>query len=300
MNKSFIVTLTFIGITLNIWGSGYLAAYMKGTDERHMYYALAEDASFHFRELNGGQPILKASFDDRLIRDPMIFRDNDGIYHMVATVSWSHSYFTIWESSDLIDWTNERLVHIDIPGATKVWAPEIVYDNENKNYTLYWTSDINGDWDNTASIYCFTTKDFKTFTQPEVMFRDGPVLDANIIYHDGKYHLTYRRDGIWKVESSKLRGPYSAPVKVAEDNVEGPFVFPLHSGSFGMVWDYFGKSAGYGLMVSDDLQEWTRITNEGFPLYNENVSFPESIRHGSIILLSDDAISRLKTAFPPK
>lgn len=82
---------------------------MKGDDDKHMYYALAENG-FIFRVLNDKKPVLAASYDDQLLRDPMIIRDRSGVYHLVATVSWKNHPFTVWDSKDLINWENERLV----------------------------------------------------------------------------------------------------------------------------------------------------------------------------------------------
>lgn len=276
----------------------YLAAYMKGTDEHHLYYALAEK-DFLFEEINNSKPILSASFDDKLIRDPMVFKDEKGIYHMVATVSWKNRPFTIWDSKDLITWENERLVDVAPENATKTWAPEIAYDSENKNYFVYWTGEINKDW-NTASIYYSVTKDFNEFSKPQILFRDTVgILDANIIKVDGVYNLIYRKNkSIWVVTSPSATGPYSNPYQLTPDNVEGPYAFSLRDTvGYGVVWDYYGGSAGFGLMTSPDFKNWTRVTNAKKPYYNDKVKFPASIRHGNIISVTQRELNKLKKAF---
>ena len=52
------------------------------------------------------------------------------------------------------------------------------------------------------------------------------------------------------------------------------------------------------MMVSKDFKAWTRVTNEKPPYYNENVSFPEGIRHGVILGITAEELARLKQAFP--
>lgn len=34
----------------------------------------------------------------------------------------------VWESSDLVNWVNERLVVVEDPTAGMVWAPEAIWD----------------------------------------------------------------------------------------------------------------------------------------------------------------------------
>lgn len=275
----------------------YLVAYMKGNDETHMYYALAEKG-FSFRTLNQGQPILEASFNDRLVRDPMVFKDQKGIYHLVATVSWTKRPFTVWDSKDLIHWENERLIDVAPEGASKTWAPEFFYDEEQDIYFVHWTAEVNNDW-NTAAIYYATTHDFKTFSEPKVLFSDEVgILDANINKINGKYYLVYRKNGIWVATSDHAQGPYGNQYQLTADNVEGPYVFPLNDGSgYGIVWDYFGNSAGFGLWTSPNFKDWTRLTNAKAPYYNDLVEFPAGIRHGSIIGITAEEKKALLDAF---
>lgn len=266
----------------------YLAAYMKGDDENHLYYALA-DSDFLFKPLNGGKPVLSASYCDRLLRDPMILRDKQGLYHLVATVSWSKRPFTVWDSHDLIHWENERLVDVAPQGASKTWAPEFCYDHEADTYMVYWTAELNEDW-STAAIYFATTDDFVHFSTPSLLYKDDEgVLDANITRIGDTYYLVYRKDGIWVASSQHAQGPYGHKYLLTDENVEGPFVFPLnYGGGWGIVWDYFGGSRGFGLWTSPDFCQWTRVTNSSEPFYNEKVAFPPGIRHGSILGLTSE------------
>lgn len=277
----------------------YLVAYMTGTDENHLYYALAED-DYIFKPLNDEKPIIGANLDDKLLRDPMIIKDKDGVYHMVATVSWEHRPFTVWDSKDLINWENERLVDVAPEGATATWAPEFAYDEENDIYMVYWTAEINDVWE-TASIYYSTTKDFKSFSETKLLYNvEGKgLLDANIIKVNDKYNLLYRMDNkVWIAKSDNAQGPYTSPYVLTDENVEGPFAFPLiDNKGYGIVWDYYEGSAGYGLWASKDFKQWVRITNPEYPYYNDDVEFPQGIRHGSIIIISPEEKNALIEVF---
>ncbi len=279
----------------------YLAAYMKGTDEKHLYYALAEK-DFLFEEINNNKPILSASFDDKLVRDPMVFKDEKGIYHMVATVSWKNRPFTIWDSKDLVNWKNERIVDVAPENSSKTWAPEITYDSKNKNYFVYWTAEVNKNW-STAAIYYSVTKDFKNFSKPQILYKDSVgILDANIIKVGEIYNLLYRKNNsIWVVTSTNATGPYTNPYQLAPDNVEGPYAFPLRDKEgYGLIWDYYGGSAGFGLLTSPDFKNWTNVTNKKKPYYNDKVKFPASIRHGNIISITQKELDKILKAFANK
>jgi hypothetical protein len=273
----------------------YLAAYMTGSDERHLYFAVSTNG-FRFDQLvKGGQPILAATMDDKLVRDPMLFRDQQCVYHLVATVSWKNRPFTMWDSTNLVNWTNERLVDVAPEGATKTWAPELAYDRANDQYFAYWTGEVSNNW-NTAAIYYATTKDFKTFSKPTVLYREPSIgiLDADIVFDQGVYHLIYRFKGTWEVTSTNALGPYGNARQISPENVEGPYVFPLndHTG-WGIVWDYYGGSQGWGLFTSPDLKTWKRITNEKPPFYNDQVWFPYAIRHGSVTPLTQEQLDTI-------
>ena len=96
----------------------------------------------------------------------------------------------------------------------------------------------------------------------------------------------------------KALGPYSNPQKFSDENVEGPFVFPLRdSAGYGMVFDYYRGDAGFGLMTTPDFANCTYITNRKPPYYNDKVKFPAGIRHGSIFGITEKEFSKVKKAF---
>lgn len=46
----------------------------------------------------------------------------------------------VWESTDLINWTNERLVQVEDKTAGMVWAPEALWDANKGQYLVHWAS----------------------------------------------------------------------------------------------------------------------------------------------------------------
>ena len=284
--------------------AAYLCAYMTGSDEKHLYFAVSEDG-YLFDAINGGRPILGASFDDRLVRDPHIFKDKDGVYRMVATVSWKNRPFTIWDSKDLVHWENERLVDVAPPDASKTWAPELALDEESGLYFVYWTAEQNNDWD-TAAIWYATTRDFRKWSEPKVLYRaQGGILDANIVKIDGIWNLVFRgtvdgKKGIHLAVSRSALGPYEYSHRITAHNMEGPFLFENRTdkGTYALMMDDYGRSAGFELFETRDLKDWRRLTNEKPPYYNDKVRFPKGIRHGAVIPISEAELAALKKAFP--
>lgn len=46
----------------------------------------------------------------------------------------------VWESTDLVKWTNERLVQVEDKTAGMVWAPEAIWDANKGQYLVHWAS----------------------------------------------------------------------------------------------------------------------------------------------------------------
>ena len=49
-------------------------------------------------------------------------------------------YFSVWESEDLVNWSDQRLVKIGDDDFGCLWAPDLIYDKENGEYVLHWSS----------------------------------------------------------------------------------------------------------------------------------------------------------------
>ncbi|MBC8053126.1 MAG: hypothetical protein H7Y13_08675 [Sphingobacteriaceae bacterium] len=84
-------------------------------------------------------------------------------------------------------------------------------------------------------------------------------------------------------------------------NVEGPYVYETGKNKWNMVWDYYGGNQGrYGMAQSTNLINWTWLTEKKPPYYNEKVSFPQGVRHGSVIPITLKQFEQIRKAFPTK
>lgn len=285
MRKISIIYFLFILSSVTVLRSQnnyFLCAYMDGKAE-DLRYCISSDG-YHFSPVNNGKTILKSTTGGKILRDPQILKDQKGTYHLIATNAWYSRDFAIWDSKDLVHWNNERLISISPQNADKTWAPEAIYNEKDKNYLFYWTSSLGKD-STSWSIYYTTTKDFKTFSEPVILFKsDAIILDANIVKYDNRYYMFYRyKKQIWRREASELTGNYTNPLLIIDANVEGPYVYKSAGNKWNMIFDYYTKSGYYGMVESENLTDWKWLTSQKFPFNNEKVSFPVGVRHGSIV-----------------
>ena len=49
-------------------------------------------------------------------------------------------YLEVWESTDLVNWSDQRHIKVSSDFAGNTWAPEAFYDAEAGEYVVYWAS----------------------------------------------------------------------------------------------------------------------------------------------------------------
>ena len=95
----------------------YLFCYFTGNlpEEESVHFALSDDG-YHFFVLNKNNPVITQILGKKSCRDPFIFRDENNVFHIIATDmrchdGWnSNTSMVIWDSTDLISWENERII----------------------------------------------------------------------------------------------------------------------------------------------------------------------------------------------
>ena len=200
--------------------AGYLFAYFTGegtADGEQIRYALSRgNDPLHWRELNAGKPVLTSELGEKGLRDPFVIRSPEGDkFYLIATDlkmyrnssgSWDYvqrhgsKSIMIWESTDLVHWTDQRLVKVSPDTAGNTWAPEAYWDESLGEYVVFWASKLyaEDDPDHTGSTYnkmlYATTKDFRTFSEPKVWDDPGySVIDSTVIKNKGSYYR-YTKD----------------------------------------------------------------------------------------------------------
>jgi hypothetical protein len=276
-----------------------------------LHLALSPDG-LEWHALAGNRPVYKSPLGAKSIRDPFIYPDGTGRYHLLSTNGWTSDHLLHAVSVDLVEWTDAALVPVmvTVPGVKNVWAPEAFFDAANGVHRLIWSSttghatelDVHG-YDH--RIWSVNTTDFKTYSTPEIFFDPGyNVIDANVVTRpEGGYLMAYKdeRDpyqGPTPVKAIRIATADSAlgPWKVQEqfvtpDWTEGPTIFrrsPGHGNDWVLFYDLF-TAGHFGAARSTDGLTWEDITSQ--------VTFPPGPRHAAVIEIEDGLAEGLRKEF---
>ncbi len=285
----------------------YLFSYFNNNGQDGLHLAYSHDG-YHFTALNNDSSILTPMVaDDKLMRDPCVIQGPDGKFHMVWTVSWNDRGIGYASSEDLIHWSEQVFVPVmaDEPTARNCWAPELIYDDEQEQYMIYWATTIpgrfeagaeQGDAEYNHRMYYTTTKDFVTYSPTKLLYdEDFNVIDAVIKKIDGEY-LMFLKDEtrhpakkhIRIAKSDNLYGGYKlATGPISPDWVEGPTVAQVGD-AWVLYYDEYTRHH-MGAMRSTDLANWEVI--------NDSISFPEGTRHGTIFTADEAVLTNLLEHF---
>ena len=240
--------------------------------------------------------------NQKVMRDPSIVRDPEGIYHLVWTSSWKGDLgFGYAESDDLIYWSKPKMIEVmkHEPTTINVWAPEIFYDDEKKQFVVVWASCIPGrfpngieDVENNHRLYYITTKDFITISETKILYDPGfSSIDATIVKRGKSDYVLVFKDNTrpnrnLKVAfSTSATGPYRSSSSTFSDNyVEGPTVVKKDN-DYLIYFDEY-RAATYGAVKTTDFIHFQNISNK--------ISVPVGHKHGTIFKAPASIISNLK------
>ncbi|MBE6819775.1 MAG: arabinosidase [Ruminococcaceae bacterium] len=290
----------------------YLFCFFVGNmpEEETVHFAVSSDG-YNFEALNKNEPVIKQTLGKKCCRDPFIFRDENSVFHIIATDmrsadGWSsNNSVVVWDSEDLINWKNERIIDFSkfesTKNADRVWAPEVIFDKKKGDYMIYWTHNNADDDLDTITWYAYT-RDFATLTtEPKVLFRPKSGMcgiDADIIEKDGRYFL-YQADGkkeaICYAVSDSADGPYYEPddnkVSVATVALEGNCIYKIDgTDKYIMIADQF-RNGGYFMQETSDMIHFRKVEESNFSLNHL------SPRHGSMLHITDEEYERLISVY---
>lgn len=330
---------------------GYLFARFNGTEENinqeQTYFSLSKDG-LNWENLNGNKPVLSSNIGESGLRDHYIARSPEGDkFYMIATdlsiatnkagdnyntgaVDWwgaggsgSHS-IVVWESDDLVNWSEPWLSEIAPEGAGCTWAPEFIYDEKTGEYVVYWSATklevdenekVTQEYENHAIYYC-KTRDFRTFTEP-TLYRDGgtdasgkrvKVIDSTMIEDNGTYYHYTKNESKGTIvidKSDAVLGKFtevpsqtlSTDLMAAQGAVEGPIIFKMNEksedgkGQWCLMVDRFARGQGYYPLITTDLS-----SGEFRMLDQSEYSFPKDskFRHGYVMPVTASEYSALQ------
>ncbi|MBQ6564749.1 MAG: glycoside hydrolase family 43 protein [Clostridia bacterium] len=293
-------------------------------DGEQVYFGLSRDG-FHWEEVHGGKPVLWAYYGDKGVRDMTIVRSQlDGRFHIFATDlslaygmrnqyhhSWDEigrngsSFLAHWSSQDLVSWTEEELIRFGNGQFGCIWAPDILWDKEKKEYILHWSSSHVSNHYGNKAIYAVRTKDFQHYTEPELFYRkeDSGVIDSAAYEENGVYYLFLKSEknpGTIILEKADTPlGPWtrveafseSMRESIEEGKYEAPTAIRLEDGRWCLFLDYYGvKGAGQGYVpfVAESLSDGHFVRSDA------SFAFPYGFKHGTILTISMEEYERIR------
>lgn len=292
--------------------SVYLFSYFIRNGDDGLHLATSEDG-LKWTALRGGASFLTPVVgENKLMRDPCLLRGPDGVYRMVWTTSWTGGTIGYASSTDLKTWSEQKALPVMAhePTTANCWAPEIIFDEAQGHYLIFWSSTVPGKFpvaDETERrdknrpprnhrLYSTTTKDFVAFTPTRVHYEPGiNVIDETMV-HDGQGWVMFVKNEteipaaakhIYLVRGPSPDGPWTAPgapLPPAGIWVEGPTAIRI-----GDWWHvYFDKYRDhkYGVVRSKDLTVWEDIS--------EQLVVPPGIRHGTVLRVPRALVEGLK------
>lgn len=301
--------------------AGYLGAFFLGNDPYVYFYLSNGNDATAFSALNNGDPVIKPTLGTGGVRDPSIVPGGGdeagkkwyiiGTDLDIAKTTWAASErqgslsILIWESTNLVNWTNERLIKVEEDTAGMVWAPDAIWDSEQEQYLVHWASRFysandsshSGQSSNSKIRYAYTS-DFETFSEPKdyIDYAPSDVIDLNILKLGNNAFARFLKNEtatyvFSEISESGLFGKWTrpgGPDSVLRANVEGPASYWDNevSGKAHLLLDYFGGN-GYAPFVSTDVESgnWTADSTS---------NFPSGLRHGSVLQVNSAQYSRLQ------
>lgn len=309
--------------------AGYLYAYFSGDesrmDDQQIYFSVSKDG-LKWDDLNENNPVLTSTLGDMSVRDPYIIRSAEGDkFYLIATdldiradkyggnwglmATQGSRSLMIWESTDLVNWSQQRMVEVggEIE-AGNTWAPEAIYDEATGEYLVYWSSRVAGDEYAKHRIYVSKTRDFYSFTTPEV-YSDEPNgnIDASILKIGESYYRLIKDDTNLYVKLEKAdtllnyndeanRGSHFAHIPNAElegfkGGYEGATMFKFIGENkwCTLVDEYVGARRGYIPFISTD-----PAAENSFSLMADGTYLmPTGAKHGTVIPITQEEYDAL-------
>ena len=281
-----------------------------------IYFGLSRDG-LHWEALNNSKPVLISALGEKGVRDPYLLRSHDGKkFYLIATdlsIALNHDWnrsthagsksIVIWDSEDLVHWSEPRLVQVAADDAGCTWAPEAMYDEDTQDYLVFWASTNASDKFAKQRIWAARTTDFVTFGKPFIYIeKPQHVIDTDIVRDGGKYYR-FSKDETFKAitmeVSDKLIGPWQDVPGFSLSKMtgyEGPECFLLQPAAdgnpptWGLLLDCYSKGTGYHLYTTHDL-------SGGQFTPTSDYSFPFRFRHGFPLAITTEEYDRLKTAY---
>jgi len=287
----------------------YLFPYFTGNrvEQEQIHFAISADG-YNYKKLNDGKPVINSKDISSTggVRDPHILRTEDGksfymvVTDMTSSKGWdSNRAMVLMKSNDLVNWTstviNIQEKYAGQENLLRVWAPQTIYDPNEKKYMVYWSMKHGTGPD--IIYYAYANETFTDLIgKPEQLFfpKNGKsCIDGDIIYKNGIFHMFYKTegdgDGLKKAMTDNLTSGcwihQSEYKQQTKDAVEGSSIFKLiNQDKYILIYDVY-KRGRYQFCESYDLDQFKEIDSE--------VTMDFHPRHGSVIPITQKELKAI-------
>ena len=247
--------------------------------------------------------LLRPEIGQNIMRDPSMIRDREGIFHLVWTIAWKgDTGFGYARSADLVNWSEQRRIPAmdHIYSTQNVWAPEWFYDDERDEYMIVYASCVVDagfdvgieDEKNNHRLYCVTTRDFETFSDPKLFYDPGfSCIDATMVKRgEGDYVMVVKDNtrpnrNIKVAFAEHAAGPYGpASEPFTEGFCEGPSVAKVGD-SYYIYFDAY-RNFAYEAVRTADFRTFADASDE--------ISIPKGHKHGTVFMAPRRVVDNLK------
>lgn len=314
----------------------YLFLHFVGSEDNpeaeQIYFSVSTDGKV-WNILNNGKSILTSAIGEKGVRDPYIVRspENDKFYIIATDLSiynrsrttdsksaWEQCQnilpdnpnkgsrkIAVWESTDLVHWSDTWLADAAPSDAGCYWAPKCIWNEEKQKFMVFGASRTAIDNYTYLHLYKSYTDDFVHFTKAELMTSEENhhIFDAVIVKEGSRYYRIYKSNDRLRVDcADTLDGEWNmvdTNIHAAAPCHEGPAICKMNDKNMWLVMlDCLIPPGGYQAFVTNNLSEGQFIKSEA------NVRFPQNVkyRHGSLLAITkeeyDRLVDRYNKAFP--
>ncbi len=319
----------------------YFFSYFTGEYEggEEISFATAKDP-LRWNALNNGQSVIQSDMGEKGLRDPFVMRSPEGDkFYMIATdlkmgestnfdqaqITGSHSLM-IWESEDLVNWSEQRMVEVAPKNGGNTWAPEAIYDEKTGEYIVFWASSIHdketyGSYPNGRPngqynvMYYATTRDFHEFSEPKVMIDESfPTIDTSFVQDGDTLYRFTKSEVNYKVYYEKALNFFDDLDGIKENGFQFEPIAGTKSGNRGLIghggnnegqtvfkdlkeekWYLFLDSWPYHVRWTTDLEDGQQLVDNVLP--ESEYALPPGPRHGTVIPITNAEYDALQEKY---
>ncbi|MEV4627371.1 glycoside hydrolase family 43 protein [Micromonospora sp. NPDC049523] len=281
--------------------TAYVMAYFTESPQMQaanygLHLAVSPDG-LNWTPLNQNTPVVTPTAGTLGLRDPFVFRKQDGTFVVLATdlngtdFGQNNQYLHVWDSTNLTSFTGYRRIRMHTLN-THTWAPTAFWDASRGQYGIVYSANNGRD----VFMVNYTT-DFRTVSTPQVYFDPGSgVLDGDIVVDGATTYLYYKNlaDGYLYGARSATGAPNSYTTYTSRlrqgTAMEAPLLVKNNEGSGWRLWgDSFGP-------VNNDYYAWSSTNvgaNAWTVLSQRDYTPPMNAKHGSILGITGTEYSGL-------